>query len=58
MVFIDDKAAVINGLRKFKNPPLWLVMFLVIPFNKMPLFSKDLATFIICFMPVFVRVIP
>ena len=37
------------------NPPFRLVIFLVAPFNKIPLFSKDLITFIIS---LFVRVIP
>ena len=56
--FINDKLAVINGLRKFKNPPSWLVIFLVVSFNKIPLFSKDLITFIISFISLLVRVIP
>ena len=57
-VFINDKPAVINGLRKFKNLPSWIVIFLVVPFNKIPLFSKDLITFTISFISLFVRVIP
>ena len=32
--FINIKPAVINGLRKLRNPPSWLVIFLVVPFNK------------------------
>ena len=41
-------------LIKFKKPPFWLVIFLVVHFNKIPLFSKDL----ISFTSLFVRVIP
>ena len=41
-------------LIKFKKPPFWLVIFLVVHFNKIPLFSKDL----IAFTSLFVRVIP
>ena len=41
-----------------RNPPSWLVIFLVIPFNKIPLFSKGLITFIISFISLFFRVIP
>ena len=51
--FINGKPAVINGLRKFKNSSSWLVMFLVVPFNKIPL-----ITFRISFISLFVRVIP
>ena len=47
-----------NGLRKFKYPPFWLVVFLVIPFNRVRLFSKNLITFIIPFDSLFVRLIP
>ena len=59
-VFINCKPAVVNGLRKVKNPPSWLVIFLVVLLNKIPLFSKDLITFIICFISLFVvnRIIP
>ena len=56
-LFINGKPAVINGLRKFKNPPSWLVIFLVVPCNKITLFSKDLITLIIFFISLFVRVI-
>ena len=57
-LFINGKPAVINVLRKFNNPLSLLVIFVVIPFNKIPLFSKDLITFIISFISLFVRVIP
>ena len=55
--FINGKPAVINGLRKFKNPPYWPAIFLVVPFNNIPLFSKDLITFIILFISLKVRTI-
>ena len=50
---INGKPAAINGLRKVKNSPSWLVIFLEIS-----LFSKDLITFIISFISLSVRVIP
>ena len=36
--FINGKPADINGLRKLRNPPSSRVIFLVVPFNKTPLF--------------------
>ena len=45
--FINGKPTDINGLRKLRNPLPWLVMFLVVSFKNMLLFSKDLITFII-----------
>ena len=48
----------INDLQKFKIAPFWLVIFLVFPFKKIPLFSKDLFNFIISFIWLFVRAIP
>ena len=57
-IFINGKPAVINGLRKFKNTPSWLVIFLVVAFNKIPLLSKDLTTFVISFNSLFFKVIP
>ena len=57
-VFINSKAIVINELRKLRNPPSWLVIYLVVSFNKFPLFSKDLITLIISFMSLLVNVIP
>ena len=56
--FINGKPAAFNGLRIFKNPPSWLVIFLVVPFNKITLFSKDLITFTISVISILVRVIP
>ena len=57
-LFINGKPAVVNSLRKFKNPPSGLAIFLVVPFNKTDLFSKDLITFITSFISLFVKVIP
>ena len=57
-VSTNGKTAVINGLRRFKNPLSWLVIFLVVPFNKTSLFYKTLITFIIYFILLFVRVFP
>ena len=34
-----------------------VVLFVVVPFNKIPLFSKDLVTFIISSIPLFLNVI-
>ena len=48
---------VINGIRKFKNPPSWLVIFVVVPFDEIALFSKDLITFITPFSSLSDRVI-
>ena len=57
-LFVNGKPTVINGLRKLRNPPSWLVMFLVVSFNKMLLFCKNLVTCIISFISLFARVIP
>ena len=38
-LFCNGKPALINGLKKFKDPPFWLGIFLVVPFNEIPLFS-------------------
>ena len=35
-----------------------MIIFLVVPFNKISVFSKDLITFIIFFVSLLVRVIP
>ena len=51
-LYINDKPAVINEWIKWRNLPSWLVTFVVVP-----LFSKDLITFIISFIPLFVGVI-
>ena len=39
--FNNGKPTGINGLRKLRNLPSWLVIFLVVPFKKVPLFSKN-----------------
>ena len=44
-IFINGKLAVINSLRKFESPHSCFVVFLVLPFNKILLFSKDSITF-------------
>ena len=56
--FINGKPVVINSVRNLKNPPSWPVIFLLVPFIRIPLLSKDLLTFIISFILLFVRVIP
>ena len=56
--FIYYKPNIIDGIRKFKNCPYWRALFLVVSFNEIPLFSKDLITFIISFISWFIRVIP
>ena len=38
--FIDGVLADINGLRKSKNAPSWLVISLVVPFNEIPFFLE------------------
>ena len=43
----NGKLAFINGRRKLKNPLFWLIMFLVVLFNKVPLYFKSLITVII-----------
>ena len=53
--FINGNLAVINGLRKLRNISSWLVIFLVVPFNKIHLFSKDLIIFIVVFISLFVN---
>ena len=57
-IFINGKQAVIIGLRRLRNSPSYLVIFLVVAFKKIPLFSKDLITLIMPFILLFVRVIP
>ena len=52
----------INGKPNLNNvprsPPFWYITYSVVPFNKIPLFSKDLITFIISIVSLFVSVIP
>ena len=56
-LYINGRPALINGLRKLINSPSWLVIFLVVPFNKISLFSIDIINFIKSFILLFVRVI-
>ena len=43
-LLINGKPAAIDVLIKFKNPPSWLGILLVVPVNKILLFSRDLIT--------------
>ena len=54
----SDKPTMIDGIRKFKIRSYSQAFFPVVSFNEIPLFSKDLITFIISFILWFVRVIP
>ena len=56
----DIPADNLNGSKTFlaSGPPSWPVIFLVVSFNKIPVFSKDLITFIISSISLFVGVIP
>ena len=56
--FVNGKATLVNRARKLCIPPSWLLIFLVIPLNNMFLFSKDLLTFAMSFVSLFVSVIP
>ena len=56
-LFINGKASAINSLRKSKNPLSWLELFVLVSFNKIAVFSKDLITFTISFISLFVQVI-
>ena len=56
--FIFGKLVVINGLRKLRNLPFCRIIFLVVPFNKIPLFSRDQINLAISFMLSFVSIIP
>ena len=40
--FINGKLTEVNGLRKLRNPPTWFAIFLIVPFDNIPLFSKKL----------------
>ena len=57
-LFINAKTAAINDLRKLRNSSPLLVIFLVVRFNKIALFSKDLITFILTFVSLFATLIP
>ena len=45
-LFINGEPAITNGLTKFKNPPPWHIILLVVPSSKIPLFYEDLISFI------------
>ena len=50
ILLINYKPTINDGIRKFKNRPYWLAIFLVVPFDKISLFSRDLITFILSFI--------
>ena len=56
--FIDGETTFIKGPRKLSNPSSWLIIVPVAAFHKILLFSKNLITFMISFISVFVSVIP
>ena len=56
--FINGKPDDMNSLRKLRNRPSWLLIFLVVLFNKIRLFSKDLITFVMYFISLFAIAIP
>ena len=47
---INGKTTDINSLRKLRNSLFWLVIFLIVSYNKIPPFSKELITSIIYFI--------
>ena len=58
-LLINGKLTFINEPRTLaKNPPSWLLIFSVVPFNKILLFSRDFTTFLIYFISLFVSVTP
>ena len=58
MFFVNGTAILINGARNLSNPPSWLLILLVVHFNKIPLFSKVIITLLIYFVSFFVSTIP
>ena len=57
--FFNGKPTFTNGVRKLpRNPPSWLSIFSIVPFHKIPLFSRDLITSISYSVSLFDRVIP
>ena len=52
--FINGKPTDFDGLRKLRNPPSSLIILLIVPIKKIPLFSEDLITFIIYFIYLFI----
>ena len=55
--FFNGKPTFTNGVRKLPRNP-WLSIFSVVPFNKIPLFSRDLIISISYSASLFDRVIP
>ena len=56
--FINGRPTFTNGARNLSNLPSCIIILAVVSFNKIPRFSKDLITFIISFISLFVSVIP
>ena len=56
--FINGKPADSNGLKKMRNPHSAQVIFLVGPLDKIPLFSKNIISFIISFFLLLLRISP
>ena len=56
--FTNGKPSVINRLKKLRNPLPIVVIFILVPLNKIPLFSRELITSTIFFMSLRVSVIP
>ena len=56
--FINGNLPDTIGLRQLRNPTFWLLISLVVTFNKIPLFSKDLITFITSFISLLTSVSP
>ena len=56
LFLINGKLTGINRLGKLRNLPSWLVILLVVSFNKVPLFLKDLTIFKISFVSLFVSI--
>ena len=56
-LFINTKPALANEARIFSNPPFCVLIFLVVPFNEISVFFKDLITFTKSFTLLFVSVI-
>ena len=54
---INGKAVVIDR-ENLKNPLYWLLSFLVVCFNRIPLFSKDLILSFISFISLSISVSP
>ena len=57
-LFINIKPNFIHRPRKLSNSPSCPTIFPVVSSNKIPLFSKELITFMISFISLFVSVIP